>query len=116
VEKIDSYLDLFGFGKTTGIDLEGETSGFIPTPEWKKEKIGYSWYPGDTYNISIGQGYLKATPLQLAVAYSTIANGGKIVKPQLVKSIVDQNNKCDKRICSRDNKRRSYGRQLFKSS
>jgi len=58
----------------------------------EKEKTGYGWYPGDTYNISIGQGYLKATPLQLAVAYSAIANGGKIVKPQLVKSIVDQNN------------------------
>ncbi|HPD19837.1 MAG TPA: penicillin-binding protein 2 [Candidatus Pacearchaeota archaeon] len=92
VEKIDSVLDLFGFGKTTEIDLEGETAGFVPTPEWKKEKTGYGWYPGDTYNISIGQGYLKATPLQLAVAYSAIANGGKIVKPQLVKSIVDQNN------------------------
>ena len=92
VEKIDSVLDLFGFGKTTEIDLEGETAGFVPTPEWKKEKTGYGWYPGDTYNIPIGQGYLKATPLQLAVAYSAIANGGKIVKPQLVKSIVDQNN------------------------
>ena len=92
IEKIDNYLELFGFGETTGIDLEGETAGFVPTPEWKKEKTGYSWYPGDTYNVSIGQGYLKATPLQLAVAYSAIANGGKILKPQLIKSILDQDN------------------------
>jgi penicillin-binding protein 2 len=92
IEKINSYLQLFGFGEETGIDLEGEMAGFVPTPEWKKEKTGYSWYPGDTYNISIGQGYLRATPLQLAVAYSAIANGGKIVKPQLIKSILDQDN------------------------
>ncbi len=92
IDNIVKYLDLFGLGKKTGIDLTGETAGFIPTPEWKKEKTGISWYPGDTYNISIGQGYLKATPLQLAVFTSAIANGGKIVEPQLVKSIVDGNN------------------------
>ncbi|MDD5013320.1 MAG: penicillin-binding protein 2 [Candidatus Pacebacteria bacterium] len=88
INNIVEYLELFGLGKKTGIDLSGEISGFIPTPEWKKEKTGISWYPGDTYNISIGQGYLKATPLQLAIFTSAIANGGKIVKPQIVKSIV----------------------------
>lgn len=92
INNIVKYLDLFGLGKKTGIDLSGENSGFIPTPEWKKERTGISWYPGDTYNISIGQGYLKATPLQLAVFTSAIANGGKIIKPQIVKSIVDSNN------------------------
>ncbi|MFA5232420.1 MAG: penicillin-binding protein 2 [Candidatus Paceibacterota bacterium] len=92
IEKIAGYLQLFGFGEKTGIDINGEIAGFVPTPEWKKEETGYSWYPGDTYNISIGQGYLRATPLQLAVAVSAIANGGKIVKPQLVKSILDSNN------------------------
>jgi len=92
IEKIADYLQLFGFGEKTGIDINGETAGFVPTPEWKKEKTGYSWYPGDTYNISIGQGYLRATPLQLAVAVSAIANGGKIVRPQLVKSILDKDN------------------------
>ncbi|MDD5555085.1 MAG: penicillin-binding protein 2 [Candidatus Pacebacteria bacterium] len=92
IEKIDDYLQLFGFGEKTGIDINGEIAGFVPTPEWKKEETGYSWYPGDTYNISIGQGYLRATPLQLAVAVSAIANGGKIVKPQLVKSILDSDN------------------------
>lgn len=88
INNIVEYLELFGLGKKTGIDLSGEISGFIPTPEWKKEKTGINWYPGDTYNISIGQGYLKATPLQLVIFTSAIANGGKIVKPQIVKSIV----------------------------
>lgn len=92
INSIVGYLDLFGLGKKTGIDLSGENSGFIPTPEWKKERTGISWYPGDTYNISIGQGYLRATPLQLAVFTSAIANGGKIIKPQLVKNINDSNN------------------------
>jgi len=92
INKIIDYLELFGFGEKTGIDISGETDGFIPTPEWKKQKTGLSWYPGDTYNISIGQGYLKATPLQLAIATSAIANGGKIIKPQLVKSIIDKDN------------------------
>ena len=93
IDRIEEYLKIFGLGEKTGIDLEGETSGFIPTPEWKKEKTGISWYPGDTYNISIGQGYLKATPLQLATYTAAIANGGNLVKPQLVKSIVDKDGK-----------------------
>jgi penicillin-binding protein 2 len=90
INRIVEYLKKFGLGETTGIDLEGETSGFIPTPEWKKDKTGISWYPGDTYNISIGQGYLKSTPLQLAVYTAAIANGGNLVKPQIVKSIIDK--------------------------
>ena len=100
IEKIVKYLNAFGFGKETGIDLPGETNGLLPTPEWKKEKYGTSWYPGDTYNISIGQGYLKTTPLQLAVATSAIANSGKIYQPQIVNSILDKNNNPIKKIDS----------------
>ncbi len=92
INRIDSYLDSFGLGKKTEIDIPGETAGFIPTPEWKEEKTGIGWYPGDTYNISIGQGYMKATPLQLAMATSSIVNGGNLYKPQLVNSILDKNN------------------------
>lgn len=92
INRIDSYLDSFGLGKKTEIDIPGETAGFIPTPEWKEEKTGVGWYPGDTYNISIGQGYMKATPLQLAMATSSIVNGGNLYKPQLVNSILDKNN------------------------
>lgn len=92
IDKIDYYLNDFGLGEITGIDIPGETSGFIPTADWKKEKTGITWYPGDTYNISIGQGYMKATPLQLAIATSAIANGGKLYKPWVVSSILDKNN------------------------
>ena len=92
IEKIEKYLNYFGFGNLTGIDLPGEKPGLIPNPQWKRELNGLSWYPGDTYNVSIGQGYIKSTPLQLTVAISAIVNGGKIVKPQVVKSILDENN------------------------
>lgn len=101
INRIDEYLDAFGFGKDTRIDLPGETSGFLPSPEWKEEKFGTSWYPGDTYNISIGQGYLKVTPLQLAMATGAIANGGKIYEPQIVNSVLDKNNNVIKKIESK---------------
>lgn len=89
IERIDEYLYKYGLGKTTGIDLPGEASGFIPDPEWKEGYFDLPWYPGDTYNMSIGQGYMKATPLQVLVATSAIANGGKLMKPEIVKGIVD---------------------------
>lgn len=92
INRIDTYLDSFGLGKKTEIDIPGETTGFVPTPEWKEDKTGIGWYPGDTYNISIGQGYMKATPLQLAMATASIINGGNLYKPQLVNSILDKNN------------------------
>lgn len=91
IEKISAYLYKYGFSKKTGIDLPSENSGFVGDSIWKEESLGKVWYPGDTYNISIGQGYIKATPLQVLVAISAIANGGKIVKPQIVQGIVDDN-------------------------
>ena len=66
LEKIVKYLQLFGLGKTTGVDLAGEASGFIPTAAWKQEKTGEPWYIGDTYHLAIGQGYLLVTPLRVA--------------------------------------------------
>jgi len=86
---IKKYLELFGWGSATGIDLPGEFSGFIPTPEWKKQNIQEPWWDGDTYNLSIGQSYLKVTPLQVAMAYSAIANGGILYKPQIVYQVTD---------------------------
>ena len=91
IVKIDDYLYKYGFGKSTGIDLPSESEGFVPTAEWKEEVKGVGWYPGDTYNISIGQGYLKATPLQVLTATCAIANNGKLIKPQIVKEVVDDN-------------------------
>jgi penicillin-binding protein 2 len=98
--RIKKYLELFGWGTVTGIDLPGEFGGLVPDPAWKKENIGESWWDGDTYNFSIGQSYLKVTPLQVAVAYSAIANGGTLYKPQIVNSIVDSLEKSNKPLKS----------------
>ncbi len=93
VSKIKQYLNLFGWGQKTNIDLPGEIDGFIPDPEWKKNNFANEvekiWYQGDTYNLAIGQGFLSATPLQVATAFSAIANGGKLYQPQVVHEIVD---------------------------
>jgi len=86
--RIKQYLSLFGWDKKTGIDLPGEFSGFIPDPAWKKATKGQSWWDGDTYNLAIGQSDLQTTPLQVALAYCAIANGGTLYKPQIVKSII----------------------------
>ncbi|MDH4358756.1 MAG: penicillin-binding protein 2 [Candidatus Berkelbacteria bacterium] len=91
VERIKTGLEKFSYGSKTGIDLPGEAEGFIPTPEWKKKKKKESWYIGDTYNLSIGQGDLSVTPLQLANATATIANGGKLFKPHFAKKIIEDN-------------------------
>ncbi|HUW71786.1 MAG TPA: penicillin-binding protein 2 [Candidatus Humimicrobiaceae bacterium] len=91
--KIKKYLELFGWGEKTGIDLSNEGTGLVPDPEWKKsyftEKRDQIWYDGNTYYLSIGQEYVSATPLQVAVASVAIANGGKLFQPKVVKSIVD---------------------------
>ncbi len=89
ISKIKKYLQSFGWGEKSGIDLPGERSGFIPDPEWKAEEIGSSWTLGDTYNTSIGQGYLETTPLQVANSYAAIVNGGRLMRPQLVKEVRD---------------------------
>jgi penicillin-binding protein 2 len=90
--KIKKYLETFGFGKSVDSDfsIPSFATGLIGDPEWKKEKFGESWWDGDTYNMSIGQGYILTTPLQVARAYAAIANGGKLLKPRFVKEIVDE--------------------------
>jgi penicillin-binding protein 2 len=87
--RIKKYLDLFGWGEKTNIDLPGEVSGLVPSPEWKQENMKEQWWDGDTYNFSIGQSFLKVTPLQVASAYSAIANGGTLYKPQIVSKIIE---------------------------
>lgn len=89
VERIKKYLKLFGFGKASGVDLSSEEAGLVPDEEWKQKQKNENWFIGDTYHISIGQGFFLATPLQLASAISSIANGGKIFKPYLVDKIID---------------------------
>lgn len=98
IDRIGKYLELFGFGSQPEIDMAGSSSGFIPTPKWKKEALGEIWYVGDTYNASIGQGYILVTPLQLVTAISSIANGGTLYRPQLVEKITDSDKNLIKEI------------------
>lgn len=92
VEKIKQYLSIFNWGEKTDIDISGEKKGFLPDPEWKKEYFSDSfkkiWTQGDTYHLSIGQGDILATPLQIATSYVAIANGGKLLQPQIVQKII----------------------------
>ncbi|MFH1423846.1 MAG: penicillin-binding protein 2 [Candidatus Nealsonbacteria bacterium] len=87
--RIKKYLELFGWSKPTQIDLIGEKEGLIPGPDWKKEVKKENWWDGDTYNLSIGQGDILATPLQVASAFVAIANGGTLYQPQIVKEILN---------------------------
>lgn len=88
--KIKKYLQLFGWASKTRIDLPGETQGFIPSPEWKKEFKKEGWWDGDTYNLSIGQGDISVTPLQVVTAFAAIANRGTLYQPKIAKEIVDE--------------------------
>ena len=87
IDNIHDYLSRFGFGKKTGIDLEGETSGLLPSREWKMKRYNQIWYPGDTVSVGIGQGYSLVTPMQLAFATATLADNGVAYQPHLVKEV-----------------------------
>ena len=86
IERLTSYARLFGLASPTGIDEPGEVAGFLPSPAWKLEKKGERWYVGDTYNVSIGQGDVLVTPLQMTRVAATFANGGLLVQPHLLAS------------------------------
>lgn len=90
LERIKRYAELFGWGTILGIDVPGEKAGLIPDEEWKKNVKGERWYVGDTYNISIGQGDVAITPLQVSAAVAAIANNGTLYQPKLVKKIIEQ--------------------------
>lgn len=87
VDQIHEFGDLFGLGKPSGIDLPVERPGLLPSREWKRANRNEPWYPGETLNIGIGQGYMLTTPLQLAVATAAIANRGKLLQPKILKSV-----------------------------
>ena len=89
ISGISEALTTFGFGKQTGIDLATEPDGLIPTAHWKQRRYGTPWYPGDTLNASIGQGYILSTPLQLAAATAALANRGRLVRPHLLRGVED---------------------------
>ena len=93
IDRLDKYAKLFGFGARTGINLPGESSGLVPSPTWKRLNYAESWVTGDTYNMSIGQGFLEVTPLQVLNATVAVADGGKLWQPQLVYQIKDAEGK-----------------------
>jgi penicillin-binding protein 2 len=105
LEKFLGYSREFGIGSPAGIDLPGENSGLLPTPEWKKKAFKEDWYAGDTINLSIGQGYLGVTPLQVAIVTSAVANGGRIFRPHVVRRIVSSEGVVEK----------NFGPELIKS-
>ena len=91
IDRIHDYLQQFGLGQETGIDIGGERDGLLPSTEWKRTAFrrpeAKIWFPGDTISVGIGQGYMTATPLQLAHATATIAAKGRRFKPRLVRAI-----------------------------
>jgi penicillin-binding protein 2 len=89
IDRMHDYLAQFSLGEKTGIDLEGESDGLLPSPEWKQRRWKQPWYPGETVIAGIGQGYHLTTPLQLATATAMLANGGKHVEPRLVQAVRD---------------------------
>lgn len=93
IDNIARFMGVFGFGSRTGIDIEGESEGILPSPEWKKKRFRnpeqQKWYAGETISVGIGQGYNAYTPIQLAQAMATLANDGVMFRPHLVKFITD---------------------------
>jgi len=91
IDAIAEFMKRFGFGTRTGIDLDGEAAGVLPSPEWKLARFSQreqqKWYPGETISIGIGQGYNAYTPLQLAQALATLANNGAMFRPRLVSHV-----------------------------
>ncbi len=91
IDAIAGFMRHFGFGARTGVDLQGEALGVLPSPEWKARRFrrpaDQRWYPGETISIGIGQGYNAYTPIQLALATATLANGGTMYRPRLVEHV-----------------------------
>jgi penicillin-binding protein 2 len=92
VDKIAEYARDFGFGSITQIDLDGEKAGIVPSTQWAATKQHRKWYPSETISVAIGQGPLVVTPLQVAVMMATIANGGTVYRPHVMRAIERVNN------------------------
>lgn len=88
IERMHDYMSRFGFGARSGIDLDGEKPGLYPSPEWKRKHRKQHWFPGETLIAGIGQGYVGATPLQLARATAILANQGTVIEPRVTDRLV----------------------------
>ena len=89
IDSLHEQMSNFGFGRRVAHDVQSESSGLMPSREWKRERFNQPWYPGETLSVGIGQGYWQVTPLQLASATATLANRGEWVKPRMARKIGD---------------------------
>jgi penicillin-binding protein 2 len=100
IDNIYNFIGQFGLGKKTGIDIDGEVGGLLPSQDWKMRRYKQKWYAGDTISVGIGQGYNLTTPLQLAFATAVLAGRGTAFRPHLVKNILDSNNEMVREIAT----------------
>lgn len=89
IDAIHQFIGQFGFGQKAVIDIDGEVAGLLPSQEWKQRRFQQKWFVGDTISIGVGQGYMLATPLQLAFATAILANDGRVFRPHVVRQIQD---------------------------
>lgn len=108
ITSISPFLEKFGFGKSSELFIN-ENNGILPNKKWKLGQQGEFWYKGDTINMAIGQGFILATPLQIALAYCALINGGELLTPRIVESIGGENTKSSsKKIVLKDKKNLDY--------
>ncbi len=88
ITAIHEAVGKFGFGRPTGIDIQGESGGLLPSEEWKARRFKQRWFPGETVITGIGQGYVLTTPLQLAQATAILANDGRVIRPHLLRAVL----------------------------
>ncbi len=98
IERMHDFLAQFGFGSASGVDLGNESSGLLPSPEWKQRRWKQPWYMGETVIAGIGQGYHLTTPMQLAAATAALANGGTFYRPRLVRAVRDSETREERTI------------------
>ena len=104
---------MFGLGQRSGIDVPGEERGNLPTPAWKQRVWHDRWYDGDTVNLSIGQGFLLVTPIQMAVVTAAVANGGWVVRPHLVERLLSYQGRTVRRISPRPLRKLPYSKRTL---
>ncbi len=93
IDRMFNYISQLGVGKRTGVELPKEVLGRMPSSEWKKAALGEEWQPGENLSVAVGQGFVASSPLQMLVGYNAIATSGKVVRPFVIKKIVDKDGK-----------------------
>lgn len=117
IDRIHYYSDFFGFGKLTGINGLLENKGVVPSRAWKKatftKKSDQRWYPGETPSVSVGQGALRVTPIQVAKAYAALANGGFLITPSIVKKIKAEEGQYEESLLALDKTKLPFDKKIY---